>query len=110
MGDRRHDEYSSTKRSNSDEPPNSRIFIISSKNLEEDDFREAFSKFGNIEELWIVKDRNTGEKKGTENFIIYCAISSINLILLSFYSQFQQLSPTLSLFFYVYKVYVIILN
>lgn len=66
MGDRRHDEYPSTKRSNSDEPPNSRIFIISSKNLEEDDFREAFSKYGNIEELWIVKDRNTGEKKGIE--------------------------------------------
>lgn len=50
--------------SSSDEPPNSRLFIIGSKQLTEDDFRSAFAVFGNIEEIWVVKDRQTGERKG----------------------------------------------
>lgn len=64
--DRRHS-YSDSKSfgSNSDDPPNSRLFIICSKQLNEDDFRKEFSKFGKIEELWVVKDRQTGERKGT---------------------------------------------
>lgn len=48
----------------SDEPPNSRLFIVCGKQLTEDDFRSAFSKFGEIEEIWVVKDRGTGERKG----------------------------------------------
>lgn len=58
MADRRNnvsaDEY----------PPLSRLFIISSKSLGEKDFRDAFEKFGRIEELWVVRDRKTGENKG----------------------------------------------
>ncbi|EFA04331.1 RNA-binding protein 45 isoform X1 [Tribolium castaneum] len=50
--------------SNLDEPPNSRLFIIGSKLLCEDDFRKAFEEFGNIEEIWMVRDRQTGESKG----------------------------------------------
>ncbi|KAF2893239.1 hypothetical protein ILUMI_12930 [Ignelater luminosus] len=60
--DRKHS-YSDTKPS-LDDPPNSRLFIICSKQLAEEDFRNAFSKFGEIEEIWVVKDRNTGERKG----------------------------------------------
>lgn len=50
--------------SSTDDPPNSRLFIVSTKQLCEDDFRTAFSKFGEIEEIWTVKDRQTGERKG----------------------------------------------
>ncbi len=47
-----------------EEPPNSRLFIVCGKDLGEEDFQSAFSKFGTIEEIWIVKDKQTGEKKG----------------------------------------------
>ncbi|GJQ87072.1 hypothetical protein Trydic_g6831 [Trypoxylus dichotomus] len=62
MSDRRHS-YNDPKNSN-DTPPNSRLFVIGSKQLTEEDFREAFSKYGDIEEIWLVKDRATGERKG----------------------------------------------
>lgn len=50
--------------SKADDPPNSRLFIICSKSLTEDDFRDAFAKFGTIEEVWIVRDRQSGDPKG----------------------------------------------
>lgn len=65
--DRKHS-YSDTKPS-LDDPPNSRLFIICSKQLVEEDFRNAFSRFGEIEEIWVVKDRNTGERKGMFTFL-----------------------------------------
>lgn len=52
------------KESKQDEPPNSRLFIVCGKSVTEDDFREAFSKFGAIDEIWMVKDRTSGEPKG----------------------------------------------
>ncbi|KAF5288718.1 hypothetical protein FQA39_LY15290 [Lamprigera yunnana] len=61
--DRRHC-YTDSKAPNLDDPPNSRLFIICSKQLSEEDFRNAFSRFGDIEEIWVVKDRQTGERKG----------------------------------------------
>lgn len=61
---RSRDSDSFSSRSAMDEPPNSRLFIVCSKQLTEDDFRAAFSKFGEIEEIWVVKDRTTGERKG----------------------------------------------
>ncbi|KAJ8952485.1 hypothetical protein NQ318_003280 [Aromia moschata] len=59
MADRR-----SSMGSSSDDPPNSRLFIIGPKTLNEEDFRKAFEDFGTIEEIWVVKDRTTGENKG----------------------------------------------
>lgn len=59
MSDRR-----SSLNTSIDDPPNSRLFIVGSKNLSEDDFRNAFKEFGTIEEIWMVKDRQTGENKG----------------------------------------------
>lgn len=47
-----------------DDPPMSRLFIICNKTNTEEEFRESFSKFGTIEEIWIVKDKLTGEHKG----------------------------------------------
>lgn len=40
------------------------LFIICNKQNTEEDFREAFQKFGKIEEIYTIKDRNTGDSKG----------------------------------------------
>lgn len=45
-------------------PPYSRVFIVCSKDLREDDLRGPFEKYGEIEDLYMPKDRNTGESKG----------------------------------------------
>ena len=60
--------YSQTDlRSKNDDPPSSRLFVICHKSLEEDDLRKAFEKFGKIEDIWVVKDRITGENKGNSS-------------------------------------------
>lgn len=46
-----------------DDPPLSRLFIVCSKSTTQDDFRSAFEKFGTIEDIRILKDRE-GESKG----------------------------------------------
>lgn len=47
--------------------PNSRIFILSSKGIADSEYRDAFAKFGEIKDVWIVKDRHTNEDKGIES-------------------------------------------
>ena len=47
-----------------DDPPMSRLFVICNKSTTEEDFRDHFEQFGNIEDIWIVKDKNTGINKG----------------------------------------------
>lgn len=70
MADHHRDYYGGgggdSMRSNNknDDPPNSRLFVICHKSLDEDDLKRAFEKFGKIEDIWVVKDRNTGENKG----------------------------------------------
>lgn len=59
MSHRRDDRVGTT-----DNPPMSRLFVICNKNQYESDFREAFSKFGTIEEVWVVQDKYTGDNKG----------------------------------------------
>ncbi|XP_031785024.1 RNA-binding protein 45 [Nasonia vitripennis] len=61
-------------RCKNDDPPNSRLFVICHKSLEEEELRKAFEKFGNIEDIWVVKDRNTGENKGV-TYIKYAKTS-----------------------------------
>ncbi|KAB7493749.1 RNA-binding protein 45 [Armadillidium nasatum] len=76
-GSRRHDSRESrdsyhmhnsegrfNKESKYDDPPHSRLFIVCGKSITEEDFREHFSKYGTIEEIWVVKDRVTEEPKG----------------------------------------------
>ncbi|CRL02294.1 CLUMA_CG015370, isoform A [Clunio marinus] len=50
-------------RDSREDPPMSRLFIVCSKNNTEEDFRNAFQKFGRIEEIRILKDRD-GSSKG----------------------------------------------
>ncbi|XP_072541904.1 RNA-binding protein 45 [Salminus brasiliensis] len=47
-----------------DEPPNSRLFLVTSKSITEDIIREHFSSFGEIQDIWVVKDKQTKESKG----------------------------------------------
>ncbi|XP_076461498.1 RNA-binding protein 45-like [Babylonia areolata] len=47
-----------------DAPPNSRLFILCQKGIEEREFREHFGEFGGIEDVWIVKDKRTNEDRG----------------------------------------------
>ncbi|XP_007494495.1 RNA-binding protein 45 isoform X3 [Monodelphis domestica] len=47
-----------------DEPPNSRIFLVISKYTPESVLRERFSPFGEIQDIWVVRDKHTKESKG----------------------------------------------
>lgn len=49
---------------NLDEPPNSRIFLVISKYTSELVLRERFSPFGDIQDIWVVRDKHTKESKG----------------------------------------------
>ncbi|KAK0044947.1 RNA-binding protein 45-like [Biomphalaria glabrata] len=54
-----------------DDPPNSRLFILCQKGTTEQEFRDAFDKFGTIEDIWIIKDKRTNEDRG----IVYIKFS-----------------------------------
>ncbi|XP_046685091.1 uncharacterized protein LOC124370834, partial [Homalodisca vitripennis] len=46
-----------------DDPPHSRLFVANIKQVSEEDLRDAFGKYGDLEDVWICKDKNTGERK-----------------------------------------------
>lgn len=54
-----------------DDPPNSRLFILCQKGISESEFRNEFSKFGTVEDIWIIKDKRTNEDRG----IVYIKFS-----------------------------------
>ncbi|XP_048872580.1 RNA-binding protein 45 [Brienomyrus brachyistius] len=47
-----------------DDPPNSRLFLVTSKSIAEDVIREHFGIYGEIQDIWVVKDKQTKESKG----------------------------------------------
>ncbi|XP_051936222.1 RNA-binding protein 45-like isoform X1 [Hippocampus zosterae] len=49
---------------NLDDPPNSRLFLVASRFVTEEELRERFSAFGDIQDVWVVKDKQTKESKG----------------------------------------------
>ena len=55
---------SSTPNTKYDDPPNSRLFIVCGKQIDEEQFKEAFEVYGKIEEVWLLKDRHTKTPKG----------------------------------------------
>ncbi|XP_062600321.1 RNA-binding protein 45-like [Saccostrea cucullata] len=61
-------------------PPNSRLFILCGKGIKEEEFKEAFEKFGTVEDIWVVKDRKTNEDKGVV-YIKYSKASEAALAL-----------------------------
>ena len=48
----------------SEDPPNSRLFILCQKGVSEKEFRDRFGEYGKIEDIWIVKDKRTNEDRG----------------------------------------------
>lgn len=58
-----------------DKPPHSRIFVVCGKHVREEELRPHFEKFGEIEDLFIPRDRNTGNSKGVA-YIKYAKTSS----------------------------------
>lgn len=54
---------------NLDNPPYSRLFIVCNKTVTEETLRNEFGRFGTIEELWSVKDRQTSEFKGKPRYV-----------------------------------------
>jgi RNA recognition motif-containing protein len=49
---------------NHDNPPFSRVFVVCSKTMKEEEIQEAFSAYGTVDDVWMVKDRMTKENKG----------------------------------------------
>ncbi|XP_061600644.1 RNA-binding protein 45 [Cololabis saira] len=49
---------------NLDDPPNSRLFLVTSRCATEDDLRDRFSRYGDVQGVWVVKDKQTKEPKG----------------------------------------------
>lgn len=60
-------------------PPNSRLFILCGKGIKEEAFKEAFEKFGTVEDIWIVKDRKTNEEKGNSSFVFKSNPQPVNV-------------------------------
>ncbi|CAH0722136.1 unnamed protein product, partial [Brenthis ino] len=65
--------YTRTERK--EESPHSRLFVVCNKQLREDDLLSRFECFGTIEDLYMPKDRNSGESKGVA-YIKYNKTSS----------------------------------
>lgn len=58
-----------------DNPPFSRVFVVCSKKHTQDDLTTAFNSFGEIEDVWVVKDKLTKENRGV-CYIKYAKASS----------------------------------
>lgn len=47
-----------------EKPPYSRVFVVCSKITQEDDLRTVFEQYGFVEDLYMPRDRNTGDSRG----------------------------------------------
>ncbi|KAK7478925.1 hypothetical protein BaRGS_00029792 [Batillaria attramentaria] len=63
----------------SEDPPNSRLFILCQKGITEKEFEDAFNQYGKVEDVWIVKDKRTNEDRG----IVYIKFSKTSEALLA---------------------------
>lgn len=47
-----------------DQPPNSRVFVVLGKDTGEALIRERFAPFGDIQNIWLLRDKRTNESRG----------------------------------------------
>lgn len=47
-----------------DKPAFSRVFIVCGKRHSSEDLRDCFQEYGTVEDIWVVKDKNTKENRG----------------------------------------------
>lgn len=45
-------------------PPFSRLFVLGDREITDEEYEEEFSKFGPVQYIKRIKDKNTGEPKG----------------------------------------------
>lgn len=59
------------KDAGADDPPYSRLFVVYNRKdpVTEAEIREDFSQYGNVQDIFIVKDRSNGEPKGESAYI-----------------------------------------
>ena len=62
----------------SDNPPNSRLFIVCGKNITEEEFQESFQMFGTIEEVWVLKERGIAYIKFSKTSEAALAMETMN--------------------------------
>lgn len=74
----RHSDERDRSGTKSDQPPNSRLFIVCGKNITEEEFREAFQMYGTIEEVWVLKDRGIAYIKFSKTSEAALAMESMN--------------------------------
>lgn len=105
-----------------DQPPNSRLFLLCGRNVSEDELKEAFDPFGEIKELWIVKEKDSGVSRGTFDnnkeqclvirlsWVRYWQLNDIrqcmapcNIILVSFVERYQSQSKRCFTEFFLLK-------
>ena len=51
---------------NLDYPPYSRLFVLYPKTATENELKVEFERYGPIEDLWVVKEKETGLAKGNK--------------------------------------------
>ena len=70
--------YGSPPRDQADRNPqlHNRLFILGGKEASEEEFRDAFSKYGTVQDVWIVKNRQNGENKGIFTMTFHCRTNS----------------------------------
>jgi len=78
------DKFGDNKRD--DKAPFSRLFVLCGKHHTSDDLREAFQAYGTVEDIWVVKDRNTKENRGIA-YIQYSKMSEACLAIESLHGK-----------------------
>ncbi|KAK7604547.1 hypothetical protein V9T40_005733 [Parthenolecanium corni] len=59
-------------------PPYSKLFVLHGKNTSKQELQDAFEKFGKIQDLWMVRDRESQELKGV-SYVKYSKMSEAAL-------------------------------
>lgn len=54
-----------------DDPPYSRLFVVYNRNdpVSDTELRNDFSPYGDIQDIFIVKDKSSGDPKGIQNYL-----------------------------------------
>jgi len=55
---------SSENKIDHDKPAFSRVFIVCGKRHSSEDLKDCFQEYGSVEDIWVVKDKNTKENRG----------------------------------------------
>lgn len=63
-------------------PPYSKLFVLHGKNTSKTDLQEAFEKYGQIQDIWMVRDRESQELKGILNCQMFYN-TTLNVFLIS---------------------------